>query len=146
MFQKSYQITGSLPSLEELEKDYKKLGKCPTEIIRGKSGVTASLLGKEKNDYLYISKNGYHGVGIMVCKEQGQCMIMAGQCIPSRMVAWLRNQAGFLLLPLFPMIWGKQKEFYAEIDSFIKNTYHVDSTLDVNDMNVLNVFKKKSDN
>lgn len=143
MFQKSYQITGPLPSLEEIEGSYKKSGKCPTEIKRGKKGITASVLGKIKEDYLYISKNGYHGVGITVCQEQGQCMIIAGQCIPSSMVAWFRNQAGLLLLPLFPLIWGKQKDFYEEVDTFIKNTYHVESTLDANDMNIMNMFKKK---
>lgn len=144
MFQKTYQITDPLPSLEEIEASYKKSGKCPTEIKRGKSGITATIMGKDKNDYLYICKNGYHGVGIMVCKEQGQSMIMAGQCIPNRTIAWLKSQAGFLLLPLFPMIWGKQKEFYDEVDAFIKNTYHIEQTLDVNDLNVMNTFKKKS--
>lgn len=146
MYCKNYQITGPLPTLEEMEASYKKTGKCPTEIKLGKKGITATVLGKAKEDYLYITKNGYHGVGITVAQEQGQYFVMAGECIPSKVVAWLRGQAGLLLLPLFPLIWGKQKAFYAEIEEFIKNTYHVESTLDVNDLNMMNMFKKKQTN
>lgn len=145
MFQKNYQIKGPLPGLEELEADYKKSGKYPTEIIKGKTGIGAAILGKDQNDYLYITKNKYHGVGIMVYEEQGMYFIQVGQCIPSRIVAWLRNQVGFLLLPLFPMIWGKQKEFYKEVDSFIKDTYPIEKTLDINDLNIMTMFHKKTE-
>lgn len=141
MFSTTYQIKGPLPSLESIEVSYKKSGKCPTHILRGKTGLTATIMGKDKNDYLYITKNGYHGVAILVSENQGQHFIQAGQCIPSSVVAWFRGQAGLLLLPLFPMIWGKQKEFYQEIDTFIKNTFPIETSLDVNDANLLNKLK-----
>lgn len=143
MFQKTFQITGPLPRLEDMETKYKQTGKSPTEIIRGKSGIKATVLGKIKDDYLYISKNGYHGVGITLKDEGGTCLILVGQCIPSRVVAWFRNRAGLLLIPLFPMIWGKQKQFYEEVEAFIRSNYQVESTLDVNDLNYFGMFKKK---
>lgn len=143
MYAKSFQITDPLPTLEELEVIYKKSGKCATEIKRGKSGIIATVMNNSRPDYLIITKNGYHGVGISVNQEQGQNFFAIGQCIPSRIIAWLRGQAGWLLLPLFPIIWGKQKEFYEEIDAFIQNNFHVESMLDANDMNIMNMLKKK---
>ncbi|MCD8181751.1 MAG: hypothetical protein LUE99_00200 [Bacteroides sp.] len=145
MYQKNFQITDPLPSLEEIEANYKKYGKCPTKILKGKTGITATILEQEKNDFLHISKNGYHGVRIMVHEEQDLRSIYVEECVPNRMVAWLRGQVGFLLVPLFPLIWGKQKEFYKEVEAFIKDTYHVEKTLDLNDLNVLNVFRKKAE-